>query len=349
MEEIKKPEEILPAQSREIVESYKLAFGRNAYGLYAQRAKLVLIEAMQDQIQGLSFRNGGCVKYNTTVQEDLFGERTIEVDLRSICPEGMKDFSIVREQLSQMRTLGFEYENEHEWVGVNFFSRVEAKKGSWTATFHTTKDIWEVFMDFSKGYRRLELDTAMQFKSVYALRFYEKVVGQSQPIEYTIDELRAMFQLQKKYKKNDDFVTRVVQAAKDELDKVSPWSFTYQTNYKSVGRGRPSLFSVTIYPERILRNENEDALRRQISPSGYLSKDSLELLKNKFDFKTKEIQHNGKLFEYAEDALDLPSFLRQIAPRALRAKTPKGYVINSIKKELQKKAHIVVESRRNSK
>lgn len=349
MEDIKKPEETLPAQSREIIESYKLAFGRNAYGLYAQRAKLALIEAMQDQIQGLSFRNGGCVKYNTTVQEDLFGERTIEVDLRSICPEGVSNFATVRQQLEEMFSLRFEYEDEKEWRAVHFFQEVHAKKGSWTATFKTTKAIWEVFMDFSKGYRRLELDTAMQFKSVYALRFYEKVVGQSQPIEYTIDELRAMFQLQKKYKNAADFVKYVIQAAKDELDKVSPWSFTYHENYKSVGRGRPSLFSVTIYPEHIIRNENEDALRRQISPSKYLSQESLELLKYKFDFKTKEIQHNGKLFEYAEDALNLPSFLRQIAPRALRAKRPKGYVINSIKKELQKKAHIVVESRGKSK
>lgn len=349
MKDSKKPEETLPAEPRQIVESYKLAFGRNAYGLYAQRAKLVLIEAMQDQIQGLSFKNGGCIKYNTTVQEDLFGERTIEVDLRSICPEGMKDFSIVREQLDQMLSLRFEYEDENEWRGVNFFSTVIAKKGSWTATFKTTKDIWEVFMDFSKGYRRLELDTAMQFKSVYALRFYEKVVGQSQPIEYTIEELRAMFQLQKKYKNAADFVKYVIQAAKDELDKVSPWSFSYQENYKSAGRGRPSLFSVTLTPVHIIRNENEDALRRQVSPSGYLSKESLELLKYKLDFSTREIQHNGKLFEYAEDALDLPSFLRQIAPRALHAKNPIGYVINAIKRELQRKAHIVIESRGNSK
>lgn len=349
MEDIKKPKETLPAEPREIVESYKLAFGRNAYGLYAQRAKLALIEAMQDQIQGLSFKNGGCVKYNTTVQEDLFGERTIEVDLRSICPEGVSNFATVRQQLEEMFSLRFEYEDEKEWRAVHFFQEVHAKKGSWTATFKTTKAIWEVFMDFSKGYRRLELDTAMQFKSVYALRFYKKVVGQSQPIEYTIEELRAMFQLQKKYKNAADFVKYVIQAAKDELDKVSPWSFSYQENYKSAGRGRPSLFSVTLTPVHIIRNENEDTLRRQVSPSGYLSKESLELLKYKLDFSTREIQHNGKLFEYAEDALDLPSFLRQIAPRALRAKKPKGYVVNAIRKELQRKAHIVIESRGNSK
>lgn len=349
MEDIKKPEETLPAQAREIVESYKLAFGRNAYGLYAQRAKLALIEAMQDQIKGLSFKNGGCVKYDTTVEENLFGERIITVDLRSICPEGMKDFSIVRQQLEEMFSLRFEYEDETEWRAVHFFQEVHAKKGSWTATFKTTKAIWEVFMDFSKGYRRLELDTAMQFKSVYALRFYEKVVGQSSPIEYTIDELRAMFLLQKKYKNAADFVKYVIQAAKDELDKVSPWSFSFRQNYKSVGRGRPSLFSVTIFPEHIIRNEKDDALRRQVSPSSYLSKESLEVLKNKLNFKTKEIQHHGKLFETAEDALDLPSFLRQIAPRALRAKNPIGYVVNAIKDELQRKAHIVIESRGNSK
>lgn len=336
-------EELVPVQHTEVVESYKLAFGRNAYGLYAQRAKLVLIEALQEYIQGLKFRGGGCVKYDTTVDEDLFGERTITVNLRQICPEGISDFSTVREQLTEMRTLGFEYENGEEWVGVNFFSKVVAKKGSWTATFHTTKDIWEVFMDFSKGYRRVELETAMKFKSVYALRFYEKVVGQKEPITYTIDELRAMFKLEKKYKNNAQFVNRVIQAAKNELDQVSPWTFDYHENYKAVGRGRPSLESVTIFPVHSIKNEDSgNHIRRELSLSSLIGKETLELLKLKLDFSPREIKNNSRLFEAADKALDLPSFLRQIAPRALRSKNPRGYVVNAVKKELRQKSQIVI-------
>lgn len=336
-------EELVPVQHTEVVESYKLAFGRNAYGLYAQRAKLVLIEALQEYIQGLKFKDGGCVKYDTTVDEDLFGERTISFDIRRICPEGVTNFKEVRDQLVEMLTLHFEYEDEDEWRGVNFFQEVVAKKGSWTATFHTTKTIWEVFMDFSKGYRRVELDTAMKFRSVYSLRFYEKVVGQKEPLTYTIDELRSMFKLEKKYKRNVDFVKFVIQAAKDELDQVSPWTFDYHENYKAAGRGRPSLESVTIFPVHSLKNENSgNYARRQLSLSALISKETLELLKTILDFTPREIKNNSRLFEAADKALDLPSFLRQIAPRALRSKNPRGYVVNAVKKELRQKTQTLL-------
>lgn len=343
--EIAQPQEELPTkQQREVVESYKLAFGRNAYGLYAQRAKLVLIEALQEYIQGLRFRDGGCVKYDTTVNEDLFGERTISFDIRRICPEGVTNFKEVRDQLAEMLSLHFEYEDEDEWRGVNFFQKVVAKKGSWTATFHTTKAIWEVFMDFSKGYRRIELNTAMKFRSVYALRFYEKVVGQKDPVTYTIDELRAMFQLQKKYKKNTDFVEKVVQAAKNELDEVSSWSFDYTQNYKADGPGRPSLYSVTLTPLHLLRNETNGSnyYARSISPSSILSKESFAYLRHTIGFSNQELSNNFLLFDTAEKNLDLLTFLHKIGPRAVRVKNPKGYVIKAIKKELKEKVKIAL-------
>ena len=343
---MKKKEELVPIQNTEVVESYKLAFGRNAYGLYAQRARLVLIEALQEYIQGMKFKNDGCVKYDTAnCKNGDFGEKTISFDIRRLCPGGIKNFSEVREQLAEMLTLHFEYENEDEWTGVNFFSKVKAKKGSWTVTFHTTKDIWEVFMDFSKGYRRVELETAMKFKSVYSLKFYEKIVGQKESITYTIDELRAMFRLEKKYKSNRDFVARVIQTAKNELDRISPWTFDYRENFKAAGRGRPSLESVTLFPVHSIKNEGDSGnfIRHNLSLSGLIGKETLDLLKEKFGFKPQEIKNNSRLFEIADKALNLPEFLRQIAPRALRAeKNVQGFVINAIKKELRREIQLNV-------
>lgn len=185
----------------------------------------------------------------------------------------------------------------------------------------------------------------MKFRSVYALRFYEKVVGQNTPVTYTIDELRAMFKLEKKYKLNKDFIKKVVQAAKDELDEISPWSFDYTQNYKADGPGRPSLFSVTITPIHQVKHEGNiegNYLRKELSPSAYLCKESFDYLWHTLDFTIREIQNNAVLFQTAEKNLDLPTFLRKIAPRAVRSKKPHGYVVNAIKKELREKAKIGV-------
>jgi len=37
-------------------------------------------------------------------------------------------------------------------------------------------------MNFAKGYRKYELQTAMEFESVYAMRFYELLSGQKTPL-----------------------------------------------------------------------------------------------------------------------------------------------------------------------
>ena len=36
-----------------------------------------------------------------------------------------------------------------------------------------------------RGYRKYELVTAMQFKSVYSMRMYELMSGQKRPLEFT--------------------------------------------------------------------------------------------------------------------------------------------------------------------
>jgi len=59
-------------------------------------------------------------------------------------------------------------------------------------------------------------------------------------------------------------------------------------------------------------------------------------LKNGFDFTQKEIKQNIDLLKQAQSEIDnFINFMSQVKPRANRAKNPKGYLINSIKKELK--------------
>jgi len=68
-----------------------------------------------------------------------------------------------------------------------------------------------------------------------------------------------------------------------------------------------------------------------------LSKNTLDYLKNGFDFTQKEIKQNIDLLKQAQGEIEnFINFMSQVKPRANRAKNPKGYLINSIKKELKK-------------
>ena len=88
--------------------------------------------------------------------------------------------------------------------------------------------------EFSKGYRKYELVTAMQFNSVYSMRFYELLSGQKRPLEFTFEQLREMLCVNDKYKLVGDFKRWVLDIAKRELDESSPYSF----NYIEVKEGR---------------------------------------------------------------------------------------------------------------
>jgi len=123
--------------------------------------------------------------------------------------------------------------------------------------------------------------------------------------------------------------------AKKELDKCSPYTFDYEMN--KTGR---SFTSVTLYPKyqpqfRDSELEKKD-LQKQVSPAWDLSKNTLDYLKNGFDFTQKEIKQNIDLLKQAQSEIDnFINFMSQVKPRANRAKNPKGYLINSIKKELK--------------
>ncbi|MCZ2609843.1 replication initiation protein, partial [Bacteroides fragilis] len=58
----------------------------------------------------------------------------------------------------------------------------EIKKNSGSVKFYVFDNIWRCLLDFTKGFKKYELITAMKFKSAYAMRFYELMSGQTKPL-----------------------------------------------------------------------------------------------------------------------------------------------------------------------
>lgn len=97
--------------------------------------------------------------------------------------------------------------------------------------------------------------------------------------------------------------------------------------------------SVTFFPkyQPKYRDDNLERkeLQKQVPVSWTLTKNVLDYLKTAFDFENKEITQHLDLFKCAENRIDdFIGFMSKLKARANRAKNPKGYLINSIKKEL---------------
>lgn len=125
-------------------------------------------------------------------------------------------------------------------------------------------EMWELATEYTKGYRLVDLNTLFQLKGSYAIRFYQMFANQQGKKRIiSLDELKEMFCLQDKFGPTNtrNFITKVIDSAKKELDEKSAISFTYKPlTMKSEGeKGRPKInaieFHVTYNPIFDIRAE----------------------------------------------------------------------------------------------
>lgn len=333
--------------TKEVVESYIFTTVRHDFGIYSERLLLRLVELAQREIKGLDFKGGTSLG---KVRIGEWGDAEITIPVKDIL-SGEDDKNYVKAKSAVRALMGkfLEYEDDQKYKATHILNDVDVDKVSGKMIIQVNRNIWGAMLDFSKGFRKYELETAVKLHGKYSLRIYKLVSKQSEPISYTIDDLRKMWGLVDKYKRVDDFVKNTIEAAKKELDEVSPYSFEYAlTAAKGAeankGRkGRPAITSVTFFPKRVARNEATDAIRKMVDPSMILDRELTQMLLNKFGFDWAGIKANITLFDTAYREFDLLPFLDRIAPGALRAQSPQGYVINSVKKHLKEQYGIIFE------
>jgi len=315
--------------NKDLIQSYIITTAKYDFSVPEKRIIYRIIESLQHLVQGKELNK----QYK--ISDNLFGDYRFEMPISAFLKDKeTKNYKEIKRAFISLRNKIIEYEDENSWRPIGVIEKPKIDKYNSIVTFELDHLVYNALLDFSKGYRKYELTTAMQFESVYAMRFYELMSNQKSPITYNIDNLKEMFQIQNKYERVNDFKKYVLDIAIRELDKCSPYTFTYKMN--KTGR---SFTSVTFYPKyqpQFRDSELEKKyLQKQTSPAWDLSKNTLDYLKNGFDFTTEEIKQNIDLFKKAQNELEnFINFLSQVKPRSNKAKNPKGYLINAIKKEL---------------
>jgi plasmid replication initiation protein len=248
-----------------------------------------------------------------------------------------KNYARVKEALQSLQRKIFEYEDDEIWQSISIIALPYIRKRSSVLSFQVHPRVWDCILDFSKGYRKYELKAAMSFKSQFSMRFYELLSNQKSPLTYSVIQLKEMFCVADKYERINDFIRYVVEAAKKELDEVSPYTFEY-TPVKS-GRKITAIKFYPVYqPEHRDSDLEKHDLQKQISLSWSLSSEVRNYLKSSIGYSDKEIKNNLDLFISAQNILpDLMGELALLKGKARDKKNPKGYIINSIKGKLNDK------------
>lgn len=320
--------------NKDVIQSYLLTTARYNFDVYEKRILYRLVELCQPQIKGQTLND------KFSINEDLWGNRDIKVPISYLLNnEEDHNHSRIKNALERLNEKKFVYEDDKVWKPIRLIEMPEISKYSEFVEFKIHPEIYHAILNFSKGYRKYELVTAMKFKSTYAMRFYELFSEKESPITYSIEHLKIMFQVEGKYKLVGDFLRRIIEPAKRELDSHSPYSFEYKP--EKTGR---KITHIKFYPVYIPKNRDsqveERQLKKQVSPSWTLDQMIIQYLKENYHFDSKEINNNLDLFKQAQEMFpDFLYFLSQMRVKCEDKANPKGYLINAIKKELKAKGY----------
>lgn len=320
-------------ENKQVFQSYVLTAAKYDFTAYEKRIMYRLIEMAQKEIDGVKLKDN--LRKITPV---YLGVEVVMPVSDILKDEKDENYNIAKKAFKRLADKHIEYEDDEIWQYTPIITDPKITKRNGLVKFYVVHDIWKCILNFTKGFKKYELVTAMKFKSVYAMRFYELMSGQTAPLYVPLegpDGLRERFCLQNKYKLTADFRRKVIDAAKQELDDSSPYSFVA----KEEKEGR-KVIGWTLYPI-FFENREDLVLQEQVRMAKVTARLQLgnnvyDYLKFSFDFKSDEINKNKKtLIEGQNRIPDFMEFLGELKKGARLAENPKGYVIGAIKRKLK--------------
>lgn len=357
----------------QLVESWIFALSSRNFSIFAERLLLRLVQVAQVQVLGADFKGGESIGQ---VSIGSLGDARVEIPIKGLLSDGTNNYTQAREAILELMHSPYFVErpkmrngrpvyNEdgtqmYEFVGHQILNNCSLNIKPGYAIVDVNAETWRAMLDFSKGFRKFDLETALRLKLVSSFRIFPLLSNQKSPITMTIDQLHRLWKIDERdpdtgkylvYPDTYSFIKRMVEPAKQELDEKSAWSFNYVKNYADdeadgvKRRGKKAVTSITFIPvHRIVQESGVNLVRMTSTAVSELGRETYDMMVNKFEFTPKGLSNNVPLFHAARKVgMDVDAFVRSIAPSALRADNPPGFVINAIRKRLKEYYGVTVE------
>lgn len=336
----------------ESLQSYILTTAKYDFTIYEKRVLYKLVEIAQSQTQGLSFPKD-CRK----IDHDLFDFITIELPYSSLLShderqEGEIDnkkrntnHAQVWKALKSLQVKLVEYEDDKTKESLSIIANPKYKKYSDKVSFIIDPRIWDVILNFSKGFRAIELKYTLWFNSVYTMRFYELLSRQT-TLEHTFEEIKEWFGLKDKYQGKDgikDFRKYVIDPAQQELKNKAPFYFEYAP-IKQKGSRKINAFKFHVVHKPELQEQiDHTKAKMQVSSRYYITDQERAYLMENFGFTEDGIRSNldllkeyVKWFDLLGDIAIIKAKMSELERKGSTIGSYQGYLINSLKKKLAK-------------
>ena len=207
----------------------------------------------------------------------------------------------------------------------NFYTQ----KGEGILHFFVARRVFDAILDFRRGYCQFELNIANSIKSANAARMYILMCSQPAPISFGVDYLKKMFGVEDKYKQTRDFIKRVIEPSRRELEAMRVSSFAYEPI--KTGCKVTSIRFTPIHR----REHTTEELAAMVSVTALVDTEVRIFMINAFGFSVKELGAHKVLLE---QFCKLPykfDVLYSLRDRVRRKGKSKGYVIEALRSEVK--------------
>lgn len=308
----------------ELIQSFVYSISRVKLNLYEQRILLKIVEHAQSRLKGL------VIAKNLEQWQHDFDNVKMIIPIKDLLTEGSQHYSHVRLAAKSLMKREFEYQDSQtgNWFASPLIYNVEHNARSGVITFYVARKVFDVILDFTKGFRQYSLETALRIPSPYASRLYSLMCGQASPLRFEIPALKRMFGVEDKYDQTADFIKKVIEPSRKLLDEQGCTSFTYSR----VKEGQ-KVVALLFFPVKRDQPSPEQKAAK-ISTSLYLSKEMQIFLIQHGGFTLRELSaHKVMIDEFAKipNAVEI---LNEVLNRAITRGKTKGYIINAMRSEL---------------
>lgn len=223
------------------------------------------------------------------------------------------------------------YEGRPIQIKAIAFPRLVRKSEGMFIRYYIHKSLWLALIDFSHGYRRLNITVLSKIRRPTTILLYFLISSQNQDITLKLDTFRNMLRLPNAYTKKSNLIARVLEPARDEL-ATAQTTFAYKFDSNTKGK-TPNTITLQPIPQQPERSEGAEQLSDRLQIN--MHTEVADYIRDKFnatdaDLRTIAPHLNTKLTPFAQ--IDL---IAQIHTIALRngVTNPIAYLIAALKRQ----------------
>lgn len=223
------------------------------------------------------------------------------------------------------------YEGRPIQIKAIAFPRLVRKSEGMFIRYYIHKSLWLALIDFSHGYRRLNISVLSKIRRPTTIILYFLISSQNKDITLKLDTFRNMLRLPKAYTKKSNLIARVLEPARDEL-ATAQTTFAYKFDSNTKGK-TPNTITLQPIPQQPERSEGAEQLADRLQIN--MHTEVADYIRDKFNATDADLRTIAPHLDTTQTPFAQIDTIAQIHTNALRhgARNRIAYLIAALKRQ----------------